>query len=112
MSWLDLKYIFQFINVEERDHIVSLHSDKTLIEEKNIVEGNFLVFSNNPENDSKTNVEVFVNIPQLQFEDQKNKVYELEANFMYDSMMKDLAMEQSMNQQADMMYQLMIKGVL
>lgn len=36
----------------------------------------------------------------------------LEASWMYDSMMKDLAIEEANATQADLMYQLMVKGVL
>ena len=40
------------------------------------------------------------------------QIESLEATFMYDSMMKDMAIEESNNQQADLMYQLMMNGVL
>lgn len=40
------------------------------------------------------------------------KIDELEATFMYDSMMKDLAIVESNAIQADLIYQLMQKGVL
>ncbi|MGG3448616.1 hypothetical protein ABER98_01645 [Domibacillus aminovorans] len=40
------------------------------------------------------------------------QVEELEAKYMYDSMMKDMAIEETNNTQAELMYQLMMKGVL
>lgn len=40
------------------------------------------------------------------------RVEELEAMWLYDSMMKDMAIVESNATQADMMYQLMLKGVL
>jgi len=40
------------------------------------------------------------------------KVDELEATFMYDSMMKDMLIDDMNNGQAEMMYQLMMKGVI
>jgi hypothetical protein len=40
------------------------------------------------------------------------KVEELEATFMYDSMMKDMAIEQTNNGQAELMYTLMMNGVI
>lgn len=40
------------------------------------------------------------------------KVEELEALWLYDSMMKDLAIEEANAAQADLMYQLMLKGVI
>jgi len=40
------------------------------------------------------------------------KVDELEAAFMYNSMMKDMVMDDMNNGKAEMMYQLMMKGVI
>lgn len=40
------------------------------------------------------------------------KFEELEALWLYDSMMKDLAIEEANAMQADLMYQLMLKGVI
>jgi len=40
------------------------------------------------------------------------KIEELEATFMYDSMMKEMAIEESNTQHAELMYQLMMNGVL
>ena len=39
---------YQYSTQEERDLIISQNDDKILIEEQNITEGNFLLFSNVP----------------------------------------------------------------
>lgn len=40
-----MKYIFNYNNDEERQGIILSNSDKFLIEEQNITEGNFLIFT-------------------------------------------------------------------
>jgi len=40
------------------------------------------------------------------------RIMELEASYMYDSMMKDMVIDDMNNGQAEMMYQLMMKGVI
>lgn len=40
------------------------------------------------------------------------RIVELEATFMYDSMMKDIAIEETNNGQAELMYTLMMNGVI
>lgn len=39
-------YKFEYKDLEERELIVSQNTDKYLIEEQNIIDGNFLIFSN------------------------------------------------------------------
>lgn len=73
----------------------------------------------NGENPEDFNIEILQDgyrvIPKWDYEQKKIarvEVEYLEANFMYDSMMKDMAIEESNNQQAELMYQLMMNGVL
>lgn len=40
-----MKYTFEYANQEDRETIINNNQDKYLIEEKNIKEGNFLIFT-------------------------------------------------------------------
>lgn len=40
-----MKYAFEYTTEQERENIINSNTDKYLIEEKNIREGNFLVFT-------------------------------------------------------------------
>lgn len=60
-----MKYTFQYESEEQRGSLIATHSDKTIIEEQNIAEGNFLIFSDNPEEDTK--LIVYVNLPEKDF---------------------------------------------
>jgi|LSQX01.2.fsa_nt_gb hypothetical protein len=41
-------YKFQYENQEERNQLIQSNSDKYLIEEQNIIDGNFLIFTDTP----------------------------------------------------------------
>jgi len=43
-----MKFKFEYHDNDERQSIIDEHSDKFLIEEQNITEGNFLIFSDVP----------------------------------------------------------------
>lgn len=64
-----MKYTFQYESDAERENLISTHSDKTIVEEKNITEGDFLVFSDDPENDTKHIV--YVTVPEEEFKEFK-----------------------------------------
>lgn len=71
-----MKKVIQYNSIEQRDSIILEFSNLTLIEEQNITEGNFLVFSDNPSED-RNNI-IFSNIPQNEFDIQKNKLAQQE----------------------------------
>lgn len=41
---------FEYTSQEQRQSLIIQHSDKTLVEEQNILDGNFLIFSEEPPN--------------------------------------------------------------
>jgi len=96
-----LQYKYEFKTDEERQLIIEQNKELYLIEVQNITEGNFLIFSDTPNM-----------VVEQEIMTHRDLISKLEANFMYDSMMKDLSIEESTNQQADLLYQLMMKGVL
>lgn len=64
--------IVQYNTQEEREQIIIKHSNKFLIEERNIAEGNFLVFSDKP------NTELIpVNISKEDFDKLNSSVADL-----------------------------------
>lgn len=40
-----MKYIYEYENTTQRTNIISNNKDKYLIEERNVIDGNFLIFS-------------------------------------------------------------------
>jgi len=48
-----MEYKHQYKNKEERDSILIAHSNLILIEEQNITEGNFLIFTDTPPEQSE-----------------------------------------------------------
>lgn len=40
-----MEFTYQYGNDEEKQNLLNMHNDKFLIAEKNIIEGNFLVFA-------------------------------------------------------------------
>ncbi len=42
-------YKYQYGTVEERQNLMTVHNTLTLIEEQNIFEGNFLIFTDEPD---------------------------------------------------------------
>lgn len=73
-----MKYTFQFNSLEEREQLIIEHSGKYLVEEQNITEGNFLVFSDTMLEPPK----VYVNVPQLEFENSKEKLIQQEEKII------------------------------
>lgn|GEM_PF-1170962 len=71
-----MKYTFQYETIEQRESLITEHKTKTIIEERNISEGNFIVFSDNPEEDTKQ--VVYVNVPREEFENSKEKLTQQE----------------------------------
>lgn len=60
----ELKKTIQYFSIEERENIILENSHLVLIEERNITEGNFLVFSDTlPEKEVE-----YVNVPKKEFE--------------------------------------------
>ncbi len=43
-----MEYKYQYITEAERETLLQTHSDKILLEEQNITEGNFLIFGDEP----------------------------------------------------------------
>ncbi|WP_128102777.1 hypothetical protein [Paenibacillus sp. DCT19] len=62
-----MKFTYQYTNEEERSRVLDQNSHLILIEEQNITEGNFLVFSDVPLPEPI----VYVNVPQKEFESLK-----------------------------------------
>lgn len=71
-----MKYIKQYNNEEEREQIINKNSTLTLIEEQNITEGNFLIFSDDPENDMP---KVYMSVPEEEFQELKQENIILKA---------------------------------
>ncbi|MGE8037822.1 hypothetical protein [Lysinibacillus sp. NPDC093692] len=65
----------QYYTPEERERLIAEFADKFLIEERNIAEGNFLVFSDEP---AKPPVQM-VTVPKAEFDAIKNTQKELDA---------------------------------
>lgn len=57
-----MKYKFEFRDEESKSQLITEHSDKMLIEEQNITEGNFLIF----EDSTSVSVEIDTLKSQLQ----------------------------------------------
>jgi hypothetical protein len=74
-----MKSILQYNTQEERDSLISAHNSLILIEEQNITEGNFLIFSDNPTEDTKQ--VVYINVAQTDFDKQKNDLELLQKAF-------------------------------
>ncbi|MCI1615971.1 hypothetical protein [Heyndrickxia oleronia] len=68
-----MEYKFQYSTPQERERILEDNASKILIEEQNIAEGNFLIFSDAP---IEKEVE-FVNIPQSEIDSIKQSIAEL-----------------------------------
>lgn len=66
-----MKTTVQYSSQKEREELINTHKHLHLIEEKNITEGNFLVFSDDPENDTKQIVNVIV--PEEEFNEIKSR---------------------------------------
>lgn len=77
-----MKHIFQYSSEEERDNILQTKSDLILIEEQNITEGNFLIFSDVPLDPPI----IYINVPEVELNDLKNKL--LTANEKYQALDK------------------------
>ncbi|MGM0971695.1 MAG: hypothetical protein ACQEW2_02425 [Bacillota bacterium] len=61
----------QYKTDEERKSLIDSHSNLYLIEEQNIIEGNFLIFSENKPPEKEI---LYVNVPQQDFENLKTKI--------------------------------------
>ncbi|KQY91634.1 hypothetical protein ASD24_23150 [Paenibacillus sp. Root52] len=70
-----MNYVFQFNSSDERDNLIIEHDDKFLIEERNITEGNFLVFSD----ERPQPPIVYVSVPSEEFENLKQESTLLKA---------------------------------
>lgn len=64
---------FQYTDAESRQMILNENSDKYLIEEHNITEGSFLVFSDTPPEKPTPSVET-VTIPKTEYEELQNQL--------------------------------------
>lgn len=70
----ELLYKFQYSTHSEKDELISMHSEKHLIEEQNITEGNFLVFSDEPLPEKV----VYTQVPQDELNQYKKRITDLE----------------------------------
>jgi hypothetical protein len=66
-----MKYKFEYSNNTERENIVNGNSNLYLIEEQNITEGNFLIYSDVPI-EPETEV-IYMNVPQEDFDSIKQQ---------------------------------------
>lgn len=63
----------QYHSQQERENIINEHSSLILLEEQNISEGNFLIFSDSPiERET-----IYTNVPQSEIEAMKQSIAEL-----------------------------------
>lgn len=69
-----MKYRYQFSTEMEREELIAENQSLFLIEEQNITEGNFLVFSKEPISEKK----IYTQIPEKEFEDLKDRATETE----------------------------------
>ncbi|MDO6355104.1 hypothetical protein Q3V94_08435 [Caloramator sp. CAR-1] len=53
---------FQYTTKEERERIIQENQNLVLIEEQNIIDGNFLLFSDNPQEDRPKAQIVYTNV--------------------------------------------------
>lgn len=79
-----MKYTFRYNNEIEKEEIMNINTDKILIEEQNISEGNYLIFSDNPSEDSKRVINIIV--PEHELIDLKNRTSEVES-VIFDAIM-------------------------
>lgn len=63
-------YKLQYNSSSERENILTANANLFLVEEQNISEGNFLIFSDVPV-EKET---IYVNVPEKEFTDLKNKL--------------------------------------
>jgi len=68
-----VRFKYQYITEEERQNLIALYSDMRLVEEQNITEGNFLIFTDEPLSEQV----VYTQVPQEEFELLKQAVDEL-----------------------------------
>ena len=68
-----MRFKYQYITEEERQNLIALYSDMRLVEEQNITEGNFLIFTDEPLSEQV----VYTQVPQEEFELLKQAVDEL-----------------------------------
>lgn len=69
-------YKYSFSNDSEKEQLIQANSDKFLIEEQNITEGNFLVFSDEP---PQENI-IYINVPKEEFDLMKQALDDLILN--------------------------------
>jgi hypothetical protein len=65
-----MRHIFQYTSEEEKSALISLHSTKYLVEEQNITEGKFLVFTDEPPQSAP----VYVTLPSAELAELKDKI--------------------------------------
>jgi hypothetical protein len=70
-----LQLKIQYHSQQERENIINEHSSLILVEEQNISEGNFLIFSDSPPEQIVENV--YTNVPQSEIEAMKQSIAEL-----------------------------------
>lgn len=68
-----MKIKFQYFTNSEREEIINNNSSLYLIEEQNIIDGNFLIFSDSPLDDRKNVV-----LPEEEYNDISNRISDLE----------------------------------
>jgi hypothetical protein len=71
-----MKKTVQYSNSEERQIALDNNINLALVEERNIIEGNFLIFSDVPLEKEI----VYANVPQEEFEKNKEQILQLKEN--------------------------------
>lgn len=68
------KHKIQYHNAKDREEIINNNKDKHLVEEQNITEGNFLIFSEEP----PTKEIIYVEVPEGELKSYENRIIDLE----------------------------------
>ncbi|BDH62301.1 hypothetical protein MTP04_24310 [Lysinibacillus sp. PLM2] len=64
----------QYVSQEDRDSIIAQHSDKILLAEENLIDGNYLIFGDEPRPVQKVYTQVDEEeFNKIQFENEVNK---------------------------------------
>lgn len=70
-----MKHKYQYFNDSDRENIINANTDKFLVEEQNLTEGNFLVFSETQE----ATAPVFVSVELSVLQDLQKQIDELKV---------------------------------
>lgn len=65
-----MNYKYQYNDLDERQYILKSNADKILIEEQNTTDGNFLIFSDEPQ----PTPAVYITMPESELQNMKDNI--------------------------------------